>query len=236
MYSIKERVRYSEADEKGYLTLTGVVNYFQDCSIFESEDIGVGLQFLKTHKKGWILLSWQIIIERYPKAGEQIEVGTWPTDFNGLYATRNFVMTDEAGEKIAYANSIWVYMDMQAGRPVKPTEEDISVYKVEPELEMDYAPRKIKKPDNVESLEGFQVTKSQIDTNHHMNNSRYIQMALDVLPQGTDIRQMRAEYKKSAVEGDMVIPCLCVEEERTVVLLNDAEGKTYALLEFTGER
>lgn len=45
MYSIKERVRYSETDKSGHLTLTGIVNYFQDCSTFQSEDLGVGMEF-----------------------------------------------------------------------------------------------------------------------------------------------------------------------------------------------
>ena len=52
MYSIKERVRYSETDKSGHLTLTGIVNYFQDCSTFQSEDLGVGMEFLKEHHHG----------------------------------------------------------------------------------------------------------------------------------------------------------------------------------------
>lgn len=65
MYSIRERVRYSETDSGRHLPITGIVNYFQDCSAFQSEDIGVGLDFLKSHKRGWVLSSWQIIVERY---------------------------------------------------------------------------------------------------------------------------------------------------------------------------
>lgn len=76
MYSIKQRVRYSEADHTKHLTLTGIINYFQDCSTFQSEDIGVGIDYLERHKKGWILSSWQIIVKRYPKIGEELEVGT----------------------------------------------------------------------------------------------------------------------------------------------------------------
>ncbi len=107
MYSIKERVRYSETDKSGHLTLTGIVNYFQDCSTFQSEDLGVGMEFLKEHHHGWILSAWQVVVERYPKLCEEIEVSTWPTAFNGLYGTRNFVMKDKDNKCVAYANSIW---------------------------------------------------------------------------------------------------------------------------------
>ena len=47
MYQIENRVRYSETDADGFLTMTGIINYFQDCSIFHSEDCGVGVQWLK---------------------------------------------------------------------------------------------------------------------------------------------------------------------------------------------
>lgn len=236
MYSIKERVRYSEVDQTKHLTLTGIINYFQDCSTFQSEDIGLGMEVLEAQKRGWLLSSWQVVVERYPRFCEEIEVCTWPTGFNGLYGTRNFVMKDANGERIAYANSIWVFMDMEKGRPAKPEEKDISGYVTEPELEMDYAPRKIALPKECESPERFSVKKSQIDTNHHVNNSQYIQMALEVLPQEMTVRQVRVEYKKSAVYGDIIFPKLSIDKTNTIVELCDADGKLYAAVEFIGER
>lgn len=236
MYSIKQRVRYSEADHTKHLTLTGIINYFQDCSTFQSEDIGVGIDYLERHKKGWILSSWQIIVKRYPKIGEKLEVGTWPTAFDGLYGTRNFVMKDQAGELLAYANSIWVFMDMEKGRPVKPSEEDIGAYILEPELEMEYAPRKIALPKDWKELPSFPVRKAQIDTNGHVNNSRYIEMALEVLPKELYTGQIRVEYKKSAVYGDIICPMLHEEGTKTIVKLCDGEGRLFAAVEFTGEQ
>lgn len=235
MYVIKQRVRYSEADHTKHLTLTGIVNYFQDCSTFQSEDIGLGIEFLESHKRGWVLSSWQIIVKRYPKIGENIEVGTWPTSFHGLYGTRNFVMKDESGETLAYANSIWVFMDMEKGRPTKPTEEEIRAYVPEPELAMDYAPRKIALPKEWKELSSFSVRKSQIDTNGHVNNSRYIEMALEILPKELYRGQIRVEYKKSAVYGDIIWPMIHEEETKTIVKLCDEEGHLFAAVEFTGE-
>lgn len=236
MYSIKQRVRYSEIDHTTHLTLTGIVNYFQDCSTFQSEDIGVGIEYWEKHKKGWILSSWQIIVKRYPKLGEELEVGTWPTAFNGLYGTRNFIMKDQSGEVIAYANSIWVFMDREKGRPAKPQEEDIRAYEIEPELPMEYAPRKIVLPKEWESRPAFPVRKSQIDTNGHVNNSRYIEMALELLSKEMFTGQIRVEYKKSAMYGDMICPMIHEEEMKTIVKLCDEDGGLFAAVEFTGEK
>lgn len=236
MYSIKERVRYSETDKSGHLTLPAIVNYFQDCSTFQSEDLGIGMEFLKEHHHGWILSAWQIIVERYPKLCEEIEVSTWPTSFDGLYGMRNFVMKDREGECVAYANSIWVFMDTEKKRPAKPTEKDIGKYKLEPELQMEYAPRKIALPEIWEEKEPFWVQKSDIDTNGHVNNSRYIQMAMEVLDENMSVGQMRVEYKKSALYGDKIFPKINSEDGKVTIKLCDAEDKTFAVVELTGEK
>ena len=38
MYTFDSRVRYSETDEEGNLSVVGIMNYLQDCSTFQSED------------------------------------------------------------------------------------------------------------------------------------------------------------------------------------------------------
>ena len=90
MYTFESRVRFSEADHTELLTLPGLVNYFQDCSTFQSEDIGYGVESLKKSGQAWILSAWQIVVNRYPKLGEHIRVSTWATDFTGLFGLRNF--------------------------------------------------------------------------------------------------------------------------------------------------
>lgn len=113
MYTFDSRVRYSEIDHTGNMTLPALINYFQDCSTFQSEDIGLGTEVLKAKKKAWILSYWQIVIERLPALGERITAGTFATEFKGLYGNRNFVLDDARGNRLAYANSVWVFMDME---------------------------------------------------------------------------------------------------------------------------
>ena len=232
MYSFGSRVRYSEIGHHGTMTLPGLINYFQDCSTFQSEDIGLGVKELKKRKKAWILSYWQVIIKRFPKMGEQVTVGTFATGFKGLYGDRNFFMNDEQGNRIACANSIWVFMDMEKGRPAKPGDEDILPYGMEPPLEMEYEGRKIKLPESSEDFPSFPVRKYHIDTNEHVNNCQYVQMALEVLPDEINVRQLRVEYKKSAVYGDIIRPKVAFETERTVVELCDKNGTPYAVIEF----
>ena len=231
MYEFESRVRYSEIDHRGTMTLPALINYFQDCSTFHSEEVGLGMERLKEEKKAWVLSYWQVIVERYPRMGEKITIGTFPTEFKGLYGNRNFYMKDGAGARIACANSIWVFMDLEKGRPVKPGAENIEPYETEEPLDMPYEGRKILMPEHCEEKESFRVRKYHNDTNEHVNNCQYVQMALEMLPKDTDVRQLRVDYKKSAVLGDVIYPKISEEPGRTVAELCDADGKPYAVVE-----
>lgn len=235
MYTFDSQVRYSEIDHRGTMTLPALINYFQDCSTFHSESVGLGMNVLKEKKKAWILSYWQVVIERFPKLAEKITVGTFATEFKGLYGNRNFFMKDETGERIACANSIWVFMDLEKGRPVRPEEEYILPYGTEEPLDMEYEGRKIKMPQQCKNLEPFPVRKYHIDTNEHVNNCQYVQMALEVLPEERRLRQIRVDYKKSAVYGDIIYPKAAFEKDRTIVELCDTEEKPYAVIEMREE-
>ncbi len=232
MYSFKSRVRYSEVDKDKQMDMYSIINYFQDCSIFQSEDIGMGLAYLEKNKRVWLMNAWQIIVNRFPVMGEEITVSTWAYDFNSMYGYRNFIIEDSAGRPAATANSIWVYMDTASYRPVKVTEKDIRGYNPEGKYTMDYAPRKITIPENMTVLEGFPVIRSNIDTNNHVNNGQYIKMAEEFLPAGFRIKQMRAEYRMSAVLGDIIVPMVCREDTTYTVVLANTEGKPFTIIEF----
>lgn len=231
MYEFDGRVRYSEINHAGKMTLPALINYFQDCMTFYSEDIGLGIERLKAEKKAWILVYWQVLVKRYPGLGEKITAGTFATKFKGIYVNRNFYMKDNQGERFACANSIWVFMDLEKGCPVRPAEKYTRPYKTETPLDMPYEGRKIQMPENCEEREPFPVRKYHIDTNKHVNNCQYLQMALEVLPEEINVRQLRANYKKSAILGDTIWPKVAKEPERTVVELCDGEGKPYAVVE-----
>ena len=105
MYTFDSRIRYSEIDRSGRLSIPAVVDYFQDCSAFQSEELGVGVEYLANKKRAWILNSWQIVLERRPEECEKITVGTWGSGFDKFHATRNFIMKTTQGERLAFART-----------------------------------------------------------------------------------------------------------------------------------
>lgn len=235
MYQFDSRVRYSETDEKGRLSVTGIMNYLQDCSTFQSEDIGMGVSYLKERHQAWLLSSWQIVIDRYPELGEKIVIGTWPYDFKGIYAYRNFTIQDPKGGYLVRANSIWFLFDTEAGKPTRVTNIDIDGYgKMEEKLAMDYAPRRISLPEDYSFKEPVLVMKHHIDTNHHVNNAQYVEIVREFLPDDFCIKELRVEYRKAAVMGDYLTPRISRTEEGYTAALCDKEKTPYAVVWMRG--
>lgn len=221
MYCFNSRIRYSECDCKCNLRLEALLNYFQDASTFQSEELGAGFSYLEPRNLVWVLASWQIDINRYPVLGEEVVIGTHPYDFKGFLGYRNFCMMTKTGEILAQANSLWTLLDFSTMKPAFPPKELTDKYTVEPPLDMEYAGRKIAMSPDGRSLEPILVRKQHLDSNNHVNNAQYVSMALDCIPEGFIVGQLRVEYKKQAHLGDILIPYVVEEKEKIVVSLRD---------------
>lgn len=236
MYTFDGRVRYSEVGEDGCLGLQSLLDYFQDCSTFHSEDIGLGLEYMDKIRQVWLLSAWQICIGRYPRYGERIVVGTAPYEFRGFMGLRNFLMQTKEGEALAWANSIWTLMDREKMRPVKPNEDMRAGYVPEEKYPMDYAPRKITMPVDGQPMEAFTVKPHHLDTNHHVNNGQYVRMAAEYIPRDFFVEQLRVEYKNQAVLGDVICPVFAADKDKGLytVALNREDGRPYSIVELKG--
>lgn len=234
-YSFDGRIRFSEVGEDGCLTLPGILNYFQDCSTFQSEGLNQGIKALKERNRVWVLSSWQVVVNRYPALGEKIVTSTWPYDFRLFIGSRNFTMDTAEGEHLAWANTIWSYLEIDSGKPAKVTEEDMAGYEIEEKLDMEYCPRKIVLPSEFVSKEPFPVQKHHLDTNHHVNNVQSISMAAEFLPEGFQIHEMRAEYKKQVFLGDYLYPDVTEEDGKVTVVLRNKENAVCTVVQFLGQ-
>ena len=233
MYSYKTRVLFSEVDSNFSITLPAILTKFQDCSIFHSESVGLGVEEMIKEGHVWFLSSWQIIINRYPKLYEELTNSTWAYGWRGFYGFRNFKLEDAEGNMAAYANTNWVYTDLKTGHPAKIPKEVSDAYQVEAPLPMEVSSRKIPITEDGEAQQPYTVRRSDMDSNRHVNNVRYVQIAGEYLPEGFVTRQLRAEYKQAAHLGDTLYPHVLRKGDRITTALTDDSGHSYAVIEFT---
>lgn len=235
MYQFETRVRYSECGVKERAGLSHIFDYLQDICTMHAEDLNVGVDYMEGHQSAFILNSWQVDIVRYPVLSEKIQIATWPYEFNGFYGLRNCKIEDGSGEILVRANSVWIFMDMQKGRPAKIPPKLAGVYQAElgRRMDMEYLDRKI--PDFEAEAAGncIQIPRHFIDSNNHVNNAKYILLAEELLPVDFEAARVRVEYRKSAVYGAVLYPYAMQKPGKVLVKLCDENKKPYAVIEFS---
>ncbi len=242
LYEFKERVRYSETDEHETAAILSVVNYLQDCSTFHSTEAGQTVERLREEKRAWLLSYWDIYIERMPALCEYITIGTSPHAFRGVLAQRNFWIKDASSAYILRADSLWFCYDTERQRPAKITEDMIAPYgELRDVLKLPASERKIQEPEGLSEAEAIPVQPHHIDSNHHVNNARYIAISEEVLRQHGCIRcftggRIRAEYRKAAVLGDTLFPKYGRTEKGWIVSLQDRDGRVFCNVEIGAAR
>ena len=234
MYSFDARVRYSECDEDANLSLVSLVNYLQDCSTFQSQSLGVGLEFMREHHFSWFISAWQIEIDALPRFFDPIRVSTWCHTLGKTQAGRNFTICDPSGRPYVRADSLWFVFDTERRRPIRIPESE-SIYD-EGDERLDMPPTQRRLPVEGPFAQASKVTISEqhLDTNRHVNNAQYIMLALDALAElgeAVSPRRICVQYRHMALLGDTVVPRVHDVEGGHTVELSSPTGDDYAVVQ-----
>ncbi|MGE5328542.1 MAG: acyl-[acyl-carrier-protein] thioesterase [Deltaproteobacteria bacterium] len=175
-------VHYYEANEFREASIASIMNYLQDTAISQSQYAGLGVEKLIEKQRAWILTKWNIEIERYPSLGEKIIVNTWPSKFERCFATREFVVKDENENEIIKAASLWIFLDTVRRKPLRIPEEVSNAYLLNPERAMQDRFEEAYDLKKDSYLKDFNIRKSDIDTNEHVNNVKYVEWIIETIP------------------------------------------------------
>ncbi len=103
--------------------------------------------------------------------------------------------------------------------------EDVEAYGEGEALDLGKAPRKIAVPENYEEETPVTIAVHHLDTNHHVNNAQYVDIAREAVTCTKKVKEIRVDYKKAAVLGEVLIPRVTKtgEDEWTIVLTGEVK-------------
>jgi len=200
-------VRTREVDTAGRLKLSAIADYLQEAAAHHTHHVQIGLYQLKPHNLTWILSRLRINIIRYPTWGEKLTVTTWPKGDNHLAAARDFRITDQRGQPVAAATSIWFLLDLHTfkPRPIAVLPTPFHVDRTLPEAIAE-APGKV--PSVASELKPALTSAPQpsdIDINGHLNNACYFDwLANSLAPETPPFAQVDINYLAEVKLGDTV--------------------------------
>lgn len=232
MYRYKNRVSYSQLDRGGTLGVTHVLDVMQDACMFHCQEVGRSCMDLKKEGKAWLVSSWHLIIHHLPEMGDEYMVSTWPYQMKGVFNCQNVLLESMEGEVYACGDSRWFFYDQADNKPIRIPEEEKKYFDVEPACDMPYTSRKLACPEKLQVSQKITVCENYLDTNEHVNNGQYVRLAVNVLPEGFKIGELRAEFRNAAHLGDNLYIKTAQKEDTVTVVFTDKEDTPYFLSEF----
>lgn len=233
-FSIHVKVGYFGTDQELMLTPAGLAIYFQDLAISHSNSLGYTLEWLAERKRGWAITNWHIQMIEYPGYGDELQISTWSNECRRMQAQRSFQVTDKTGRILCKAASRWIYMDLERRRPARLEEGMEKRYLCNlPSAIPDETYQIPKQKENIPLLKReFDVTRRDTDTNGHVNNIKYMEWAMDDVPDEVaeqfQAAEIRITYRKECYKGVRVLSqCAisdCSEGKEAITLFCNAEN------------
>jgi len=202
-------LRYFEMDRHGTISPTTILTLLEETAAEHCYDIGYSLYALEKQNIGWVLVSGTIDMRRYPKYKENIVVRTWLSKYTLVKGHRENIILDDSGTVIGKAQGIWVFYDIVKKKPVPIFDEIKTKWGINQEIsqKIDADTIEIINDEAGHQLE-YDVQKSDVDSNKHVNNIRYYHWLVESLPDDiTDryaLKRVNAKFYAEAKYGEKI--------------------------------
>lgn len=204
----EKRVACYEADIYGKLLPTEAMNYFQETSTNQGEELGLGGEFLAAKQLAWFLVKYDIHFNGYPTYKETVKVTTQATGMDRYCAIRRFSIDRDGALPSIYADTQWLLVNRQTNKMEAidrhPEFDGYGCFeKKEPLF------RRLTRVKNPVNQKKFDVRFLDIDINHHVNHVHYLAWAIESLPldiiQTKLLKRARIIFKAQCFYGDRVV-------------------------------
>lgn len=214
------------------------MNYFEDIALYQSGITGVGMEYLNENNLAWVLYRWDIDIKKYPRYGDRVKVRTVPNSFYKFCAYRKFEMENAGGDIIARGVSEWLLLKADSKKPVRIPESIYRAYNIDMDCSDKIEMENLKSPDKIDFEKLFDVRYSDIDTNMHVNNVKYIDWCMETMPvdivRECMLKKLLVTYKKETKYGEIIkAQTEVMKDEGTITCRHrivDMEGRELCLL------
>jgi acyl-ACP thioesterase len=165
----------------GRLGLYGVLNLIQETAWIHAETLGFGMKAMEEKNLFWVVTRQTLKMTEWPAFGKTVQVQTWLRPPEGALVAREFRILDENGKDIGACVTSWLALDRQTKR-VLPAQDLYPWSQIARPETTGLVADKIPVEGTYETLAKFGVRNSDLDTNQHVNNTKYSQWILDSIP------------------------------------------------------
>lgn len=221
-YSKKHQVRSYECDQTEKMTLPMLMNVMMEVSGEQSDQLKRGAKEMTDAGLGWIIIQYTFDIKRMPRLQETIEVETQAMKYNKIFTYRNFTAYDQQGEPLVEVQTTFAAIDMTKRKMARITEDLIAPYEAPFVKRLERTPKPEPVDREAASSLPYRVRYFDIDSNRHVNNSKYAEWAINPLGQDFlnthEMTYANIKFDKEVFYGELIESVYSVKEEEEEVI------------------
>lgn len=165
-------------DFKGQIKVPALYGHIINAISHNVRKEGYGVEVMARANRGWVLIRSALEIDVRPTLYSPIYVTVWPVPGNGITYNRCVKVVDGAGNELGRGTTEWCIIDRESRKPIFPELEvgsiPLGIPCRSPRRIRDFAP---------ELTDDRKISYSDCDFNGHLNNTRYVDMMYDMLPE-----------------------------------------------------
>lgn len=219
IYARPQAVYTYDCDMTQQAKPTAILNYFQEIALEHSDSLQAGPYQLAELGLAWFIVKYHVEFHAYPKFLNQVRVATWASAFKGFTAHRGFTLDDADGNRLVDGKSHWMMMDHKAGHIVRIADQPINAAYGVDETGSRFKMVRLKKLKTWDGESVFPVAPLDIDYNGHLNNVKYVEHALNALPDNLftthEVAVLDIVYKEQAFLSDTLTARVHLEDADT---------------------
>ncbi len=113
----------AEIDPLGHANNVSYLTWTEAAAVAHSSAVGWTAERYRQQSIAWVVRSHHIEYLRPAEAGDSLTIETWVGDIGRVQSTRHYEIRRGERELIARAQTLWVFIDTQTGRPRRIPEE-----------------------------------------------------------------------------------------------------------------
>lgn len=200
------KVLFGQCGSNKHIHLTEIMEYCADFVMEMYTQNGQDRQFLSDHGYVQMVSRSSIHINRLPKENEMMTVCVREEKPEGFQLMRYYEFISNSGELLVQGKSLWVIVEPSTRAIVAPAKFQ---YLLQSEVQTDFErkPGKIKVPEELQFLGDQKILLSHLDPNGHLTNAKYINFALDYLPdayQEKELTDFRLNFCKEIKKNEIM--------------------------------
>ena len=211
-------IHYYEVDSNLKCKISSIVDFICDIGTQQSEELGGGIEYCKDNNCAWVFYKYDISMIRYPMFREKISITTKAVGFKKFYGLREYIIKDENEEIIGRAKVLFFLINIEKRRPMRIQKEQYEFYGVEEDADNNIDIfNKLEKIESEDYSKEFNIRYTDIDSNKHVNNVKYLDWAIETIPlevvENYKISKVKVIFEKECKYGESIVTSCVINRE-----------------------